>query len=83
VCTGLKVQGAVCKDNVLQLSSTISTDLPFTCVRWVRYDAVAVIAFISRSNMLQNCIATNRLTGFIAALVVFVGLTVSSRQLLE
>jgi dynein heavy chain 1 len=46
VCTGLKVQGAVCKDNVLQLSSTISTDLPFTCIRWVRYDAVAVIVLI-------------------------------------
>ncbi|WAR20651.1 DYHC1-like protein [Mya arenaria] len=35
---GLKLQGAVCKQNKLQLSSTISTDLPLTLLRWVRLD---------------------------------------------
>ncbi|XP_078590507.1 cytoplasmic dynein 1 heavy chain 1-like isoform X1 [Branchiostoma floridae x Branchiostoma japonicum] len=34
--TGLKLQGAVCKQNTLQLSKTISTELPITCLRWIR-----------------------------------------------
>ncbi|XP_052274955.1 cytoplasmic dynein 1 heavy chain 1-like isoform X3 [Dreissena polymorpha] len=38
--TGLKLQGAVCKQNKLQLSSTISTDLPLTLLRWVRLDSI-------------------------------------------
>lgn len=37
--TGLILQGAVCKTNKLQLSTTISTDLPLTLLRWVRLDA--------------------------------------------
>uniref|UniRef100_A0A0L8I729 Dynein heavy chain, cytosolic n=1 Tax=Octopus bimaculoides TaxID=37653 RepID=A0A0L8I729_OCTBM len=36
--TGLKLQGAVCKENKLHLSSTISTDLPSTLLRWVKKD---------------------------------------------
>ncbi|XP_041352869.1 LOW QUALITY PROTEIN: cytoplasmic dynein 1 heavy chain 1-like [Gigantopelta aegis] len=36
--TGLKLQGAVCQQNKLQLSSTISTDLPLTLLRWIRND---------------------------------------------
>lgn len=38
--TGLRLQGAVCVNNALQLSSTISTDLPLTSLKWVRYDSV-------------------------------------------
>ncbi|KAI8505360.1 Cytoplasmic dynein 1 heavy chain 1 [Branchiostoma belcheri] len=34
--TGLKLQGATCKQNTLQLSKTISTELPITCLRWIR-----------------------------------------------
>ncbi|XP_011314571.1 dynein heavy chain, cytoplasmic isoform X1 [Fopius arisanus] len=34
--TGLKLQGALCKDNQLYLTSTIMTDLPVTMLRWVR-----------------------------------------------
>ncbi|XP_064623935.1 cytoplasmic dynein 1 heavy chain 1-like isoform X3 [Lineus longissimus] len=34
--TGLKLQGAVCKNNKLSLSSTISTDLALTKLTWVR-----------------------------------------------
>jgi len=34
--TGLKLQGAQCKDNQLYLTSTIMTDLPVTMLRWVR-----------------------------------------------
>ena len=33
---GLKLQGAVCKNNLLQLSTSIITDLPLTCFRWIR-----------------------------------------------
>ncbi|XP_052105179.1 cytoplasmic dynein 1 heavy chain 1-like isoform X5 [Mytilus californianus] len=36
--SGLILQGAVCKNNKLQLSTTISTDLPLTLLRWVRLD---------------------------------------------
>ncbi|XP_053373809.1 cytoplasmic dynein 1 heavy chain 1-like isoform X4 [Mercenaria mercenaria] len=36
--TGLRLQGAVCKNNKLQLSSTISTDLPLTLLRWIRLE---------------------------------------------
>ncbi|XP_048259760.1 cytoplasmic dynein 1 heavy chain 1-like isoform X2 [Haliotis rufescens] len=35
---GLKLQGAVCKDNKLELSSTISTELPLTLLRWIRLE---------------------------------------------
>ena len=35
--TGLKLQGAVCKNNTLELSATISTDLPLTCLKWIRF----------------------------------------------
>ncbi|XP_074099131.1 dynein heavy chain, cytoplasmic isoform X3 [Cotesia typhae] len=34
--TGLKLQGALCKDNQLYLTSTIMTDLPVTMLRWSR-----------------------------------------------
>ncbi|XP_034944602.1 dynein heavy chain, cytoplasmic isoform X1 [Chelonus insularis] len=34
--TGLKLQGALCKDNQLYLTSTIMTDLPVTMLRWHR-----------------------------------------------
>ena len=33
---GLKLQGAVCRKNLLSLSATISTDLPLTSLRWIR-----------------------------------------------
>lgn len=33
---GLKLQGATCKKNKLQLSTTISTELPVTLLRWIR-----------------------------------------------
>ncbi|XP_033735277.1 cytoplasmic dynein 1 heavy chain 1-like isoform X2 [Pecten maximus] len=36
--TGLRLQGAVCKNNKLQLSTTISTDLPVTLLCWIRLD---------------------------------------------
>ncbi|XP_059178510.1 cytoplasmic dynein 1 heavy chain 1-like isoform X2 [Physella acuta] len=36
--TGLKLQGALCKDNKLQLSTTISTELPLTILRWIRLE---------------------------------------------
>ncbi|OWF47212.1 Cytoplasmic dynein 1 heavy chain 1 [Mizuhopecten yessoensis] len=36
--TGLRLQGAVCKKNKLQLSTTISTDLPVTLLCWIRLD---------------------------------------------
>lgn len=34
--TGLKLQGAECKKNQLYLTSTISTDLPLTSLRWLK-----------------------------------------------
>ncbi|KAK3093975.1 hypothetical protein FSP39_022394 [Pinctada imbricata] len=37
--TGLKLQGAICNSNILQLSTTISTELPVTLLRWIRMDA--------------------------------------------
>ncbi|KAK6191509.1 hypothetical protein SNE40_003176 [Patella caerulea] len=36
--TGLMLQGAVCKENKLQLSATISTELPLTLLKWIRTD---------------------------------------------
>ncbi|XP_076442165.1 cytoplasmic dynein 1 heavy chain 1-like isoform X5 [Babylonia areolata] len=36
--TGLKLQGAVCSSNKLQLSTTISTDLKLTVLRWIKTD---------------------------------------------
>jgi len=37
---GLKLQGAVCKNNTLELSSTISTELPLTCFKWVKLNTI-------------------------------------------
>jgi dynein heavy chain 1 len=37
--TGLRLQGAICLNNALQLSSSIKTDLPLICLKWVRYDS--------------------------------------------
>uniref|UniRef100_T1JGT9 Dynein heavy chain, cytoplasmic n=1 Tax=Strigamia maritima TaxID=126957 RepID=T1JGT9_STRMM len=34
--TGLKLQGAECKEDSLQLTATISTDLPLTRLRWIK-----------------------------------------------
>jgi dynein heavy chain 1 len=34
--TGLKLQGAVCKGNALELSTTISTELPLAVLRWIK-----------------------------------------------
>lgn len=34
--TGLKLQGATCKNNMLLLTNTIMTDLPLTLLKWVR-----------------------------------------------
>ncbi|XP_013402014.1 cytoplasmic dynein 1 heavy chain 1-like isoform X1 [Lingula anatina] len=36
---GLKLQGALCENNKLKLSSTISTDLPFTALGWRRMES--------------------------------------------
>jgi dynein heavy chain 1 len=36
--TGLKLQGAQCKNNQLLLTSTIMTDLPLTLLKWTRVD---------------------------------------------
>lgn len=35
--TGLKLQGAQCKNNELLLASTIMMDLPVTILKWVKY----------------------------------------------
>lgn len=35
--TGLKLQGATCKKNKLQLSTSISTELPVTLLKWIRW----------------------------------------------
>ncbi|KAJ8666435.1 hypothetical protein QAD02_008097 [Eretmocerus hayati] len=37
--TGLKLQGAQCKNNQLYLTSTIMTDLHVTVLRWVRHSS--------------------------------------------
>ncbi|EDO28787.1 predicted protein, partial [Nematostella vectensis] len=34
--TGLKLQGASCYNNQLELTTTISTDLPLTSLKWIR-----------------------------------------------
>lgn len=34
--SGLKLQGAQCKNNQLLLTSTIMTDLPLTLLKWVK-----------------------------------------------
>jgi dynein heavy chain 1 len=34
---GLKLQGAQCRANTLNLTSTIMMDLPVTMLRWLRY----------------------------------------------
>jgi len=39
--TGLKLQGAVCKENKLMLSTTISTELPLTVLKWTRLESDA------------------------------------------
>lgn len=33
---GLKLQGATCANNKLSLSTTISTELPLTQLRWIK-----------------------------------------------
>ena len=37
LCTGLKLQGAQCRVNILSLTATILSDLPLTSLNWVRY----------------------------------------------
>ena len=37
IISGLKLQGAHCRNNQLHLTSTIMMDLPLTLLRWVRY----------------------------------------------
>ena len=34
---GLRLQGARCHDNQLELTATISTDLSLTSLKWIRY----------------------------------------------
>ena len=34
--TGLKLQGAQCKNNILSLSNSYLTDLPLTKLQWIR-----------------------------------------------
>lgn len=36
---GLKLQGATCTNNKLSLSTTISTELPLTQLRWIKQDS--------------------------------------------
>ena len=36
-CVGLRLQGARCQDNKLELTATISTDLALTSLKWIRY----------------------------------------------
>lgn len=36
VLPGLKLQGATCANNKLSLSTTISTELPLTQLRWIK-----------------------------------------------
>ena len=43
---GLKLQGATCKNNTLELSSTISTELPLTSLRWIRFVLKLTSTFI-------------------------------------
>ena len=35
-CIGLKLQGAKCSKNTLELTATILTELPLTTLEWVR-----------------------------------------------
>jgi len=44
---GLKLQGAVCRKNLLSLSATISTDLPLTSLRWIRLVTYLLNRFIT------------------------------------
>ncbi|XP_030854690.1 cytoplasmic dynein 1 heavy chain 1 [Strongylocentrotus purpuratus] len=37
--SGLKLQGAVCKENKIHLTSTISSDLPQTSLRWIHVES--------------------------------------------
>ena len=50
--TGLKLNGAVCKSNTLSLSTTIQTDLPSTCLRWIRY--ISPLQFIMKVHFIQD-----------------------------
>lgn len=43
--TGLKLQGAQCKNNMLYLTSTIMTDLQVTILKWVRRTSVDATEF--------------------------------------
>lgn len=38
---GLKLQGAVCRENVLNLTSAILTELPLTTLVWMRHEEVS------------------------------------------
>ena len=37
---GLRLQGARCQDNKLELTATISTDLALTSLKWIRYGLI-------------------------------------------
>ena len=45
---GLKLQGATCKSNKLYLTSVISTDLPSTIFKWIRYVIYSCLNNLSR-----------------------------------
>ena len=45
--TGLKLQGATCKKNKLQLSTSISTELPVTLLKWIRWVPFMYIKHVS------------------------------------
>jgi len=42
--TGLRLMGAECRADTLSVSSAITTELPLTCVRWVRQQEVRAAA---------------------------------------
>ena len=37
LCLGLRLQGAKCVNNRLELAAVISNDLPLTSLSWIRY----------------------------------------------
>ena len=60
---GLKLQGAVCRKNLLSLSATISTDLPLTSLRWIRLVTYLLICFIPLTLSLRHVLRSS--TGFV------------------
>ncbi|KAK3755600.1 hypothetical protein QZH41_017589, partial [Actinostola sp. cb2023] len=48
--TGLKLQGSKCYNNQLELSSSISTDLPLTSLKWNRYSAYWTSCVFSKND---------------------------------